>query len=211
MKTSDSAASYRVLTPETKLDFSSDGGIHQAVEMCSGLGACRHTLGGTMCPSYMATREEEHSTRGRANALRAVLSGMLPPEEFTSHRMQQVMDLCLECKACKSECPSQVDMAKLKYEFLDAYHTKHGYPLRSKLFANIGSLSKLGSAFAPLSNWGARLPAHALGDGPVHERGQSKAPARVRQPHLPAAVPEVAALPSTGPFRATSCCSTTRS
>ena len=149
---------YRSLTLETKLDFSRDGGISQAVEMCSGLGACRHTLGGTMCPSYMATREEEHSTRGRANALRAVLSGMLPPEEFTSDRMRQVMDLCLECKACKSECPSQVDMAKLKYEFLDAYHTKHGYPLRSKLFANIGSLSKLGSAFAPLSNWGAGFP-----------------------------------------------------
>ncbi len=149
---------YKSLAPKTKLDFSKDGGFHQAVEMCNGLGACRNTLGGTMCPSYMATREEEHSTRGRANALRAVLSGLLPPEEFTSHRMYQVMDLCLECKACKSECPSQVDMAKLKYEFLDAYHQRHGYPLRSRLFANIGTLSKLGSALAPVSNWGARLP-----------------------------------------------------
>ena len=149
---------YKSLEPQTKLDFSSDGGFHEAVEMCNGLGACRNTLGGTMCPSYMATREEEHSTRGRANALRAVLSGMLPPEEFTSERMRQVMDLCLECKACKSECPSQVDMAKLKYEFLDAYHTKHGYSLRSKLFANIGRLSRLGSALAPLSNWGAGFP-----------------------------------------------------
>ena len=149
---------YKSLAPKTKLDFSKDGGFHQAVEMCNGLGACRNTLGGTMCPSYMATREEEHSTRGRANALRAVFSGLLPPEEFTSHRMYQVMDLCLECKACKSECPSQVDMAKLKYEFLDAYHQRHGYPLRSRLFANIGTLSKLGSALAPVSNWGARLP-----------------------------------------------------
>ncbi|MDP6495152.1 MAG: FAD-linked oxidase C-terminal domain-containing protein, partial [Dehalococcoidia bacterium] len=149
---------YTSLNPKTKLDFSQNGGFQGAVEMCNGLGACRHTLSGTMCPSYMATKEEEHSTRGRASALRAVLSGLLPPEEFTSHRMHQVMDLCLECKACKAECPSQVDMAKLKYEFLNAYHQKHGYPLRSRLFANIGNLSRLGSALAPVSNWGARFP-----------------------------------------------------
>ena len=111
-----------------------------------------------MCPSYMATREEEHSTRGRANALRAALSGLLPTEELTSRRMYDALDLCLECKACKAECPSQVDMAKLKYEFLDAYHQKHGYPLRSRLFANIATLSRLGSAFAPLSNWTLRNP-----------------------------------------------------
>ncbi|MDP6102587.1 MAG: FAD-linked oxidase C-terminal domain-containing protein, partial [Dehalococcoidia bacterium] len=148
---------YTSLNPKTKLDFSQNGGFQGAVEMCNGLGACRHTLSGMMCPSYMATKEEEHSTRGRASALRAVLSGLLPPEEFTSHRMHQVMDLCLECKACKAECPSQVDMAKLKYEFLNAYHQKHGYPLRSRLFANIGNLSRLGSALAPVSNWGARF------------------------------------------------------
>ena len=149
---------YTSITPQSKMDFSRDGGFHQAVEMCNGVGACRKTLGGTMCPSYMATREEEHSTRGRANALRAVFSGLLPPEEFTSHRMYQVMDLCLECKACKAECPSQVDMAKLKYEFLDAYHQKHGYPLRARIFARIATLNRLGSALAPLSNWGARFP-----------------------------------------------------
>jgi FAD/FMN-containing dehydrogenase/Fe-S oxidoreductase len=149
---------YTTLTPITKMDFSNEGGFSGAVEMCNGLGACRNTTSGTMCPSYMATREEEHSTRGRASALRAVISGLLPPEEFTSKRMYQVMDLCLECKGCKAECPSQVDMAKLKYEFLDAYHQKHGYPLRSKLFANIATLSKLGSAMAPISNWGARFP-----------------------------------------------------
>ena len=180
---------YKSLTPETKLDFSRDGGLHQAVEMCSGLGACRHTLGGTMCPSYMATREEEHSTRGRANALRAVLSGMLPAEEFTSHRMRQVMDLCLECKACKSECPSQVDMAKLKYEFLDAYHAKHGYSLRTKLFANIGSLSRLGSAFAPLSNWGAGFPLTRWVMDRFMQRGQAAASARVRGAQLSEPVP----------------------
>jgi FAD/FMN-containing dehydrogenase/Fe-S oxidoreductase len=149
---------YKSINLKTKMDFSEEGGFSGAVEMCNGLGACRNTLGGTMCPSYMATREEEHSTRGRASALRAVISGLLPAEEFTSKRMYEVMDLCLECKACKAECPSQVDMAKLKYEFLDAYHQKNGYPLRSKLFANIATLSKFGSALAPISNWGARFP-----------------------------------------------------
>jgi FAD/FMN-containing dehydrogenase/Fe-S oxidoreductase len=149
---------YTNLIPKSKMDFSKQGDFRQAVEMCNGVGACRKTLGGTMCPSYMATREEEHSTRGRANALRSVLSGLLPQSEFTSHRMRQVMDLCLECKACKAECPSQVDMAKLKYEFLDAYHQKHGYSLRDRLFARIATLSRLGSALAPLSNWGARFP-----------------------------------------------------
>jgi len=149
---------YKSINLKTKMDFSEEGGFSGAVEMCNGLGACRNTLSGTMCPSYMATREEEHSTRGRASALRAVISGFLPAEEFTSKRMHEVMDLCLECKACKAECPSQVDMAKLKYEFLDAYHQKNGYPLRSKLFANIGTLSKFGSALAPISNWVARFP-----------------------------------------------------
>lgn len=155
--------SYNSLKPKSKLDFSREGGFHQAVEMCNGVGACRKSLSGTMCPSYMATREEEHSTRGRANALRSVLSGLLPPEEFTSHRMYQVMDLCLECKACKAECPSQVDMAKLKYEFLDAYHNKHGHSMRSRLFASIATLNRLGSLLAPISNWGARFPITRFG------------------------------------------------
>jgi len=98
---------------------------------------------GTMCPSYMATREEEHSTRGRANALRAALSGHLPPTELTSERMHAVLDLCLECKACKAECPSGVDMAKIKYEFLAQYQAVHGVSLRSRFFGNIHALSRL--------------------------------------------------------------------
>ncbi|MFQ5521319.1 MAG: FAD-binding and (Fe-S)-binding domain-containing protein, partial [Candidatus Methylomirabilia bacterium] len=109
---------YRTREPETLLDFSGQGGFAAAVEMCNGIGVCRKKLEGTMCPSYMATRDEEHSTRGRANALRAVLSGQVPAAEFTGKRLYEVMDLCLECKACKAECPSNVDMAKLKYEFL---------------------------------------------------------------------------------------------
>ncbi|RPI11346.1 MAG: anaerobic glycerol-3-phosphate dehydrogenase subunit C, partial [Zetaproteobacteria bacterium] len=105
------------------------------------------------CPSYMVTLEEEHSTRGRANALRAAINGHLPAEALTSPRMYEVFDLCLECKGCKAECPSNVDMAKLKYEFLAQYYAANGTPLRARLFANIETLNKLGCACAPLSNW----------------------------------------------------------
>jgi Fe-S oxidoreductase len=116
-----------------------------------------------MCPSFMATRDEEHSTRGRANLLRAALSGRMPEGaegSITDQRLHQALDLCLECKACKAECESGVDMAKLKYEFLNHYHDKHGVPLRSRLFANINGLNKLGSRYAPVSNW---LAGNALG------------------------------------------------
>src|SRR5436190_1871343 len=144
---------YKAWEPRTTLDFAAQGGFARAVEMCSGMGECRKKLDGTMCPSYMGTLDEEHSTRGRANALRAVLSGKVPKEEFTGKRLHDVMDLCLECKACKAECPSNVDMAKLKYEFLDHYHRVNGLPLRNRLFGGIERLNRIGSQFAPLSNW----------------------------------------------------------
>jgi Fe-S oxidoreductase len=121
------------------------------------MGACRK-LEGSMCPSFIATRDEEHSTRGRANLLRAALSGLLPESELTGPRLHQALDLCLECKACKAECDSGVDMAKLKYEFLDNYHKVNGAPLRSKVFAHINRVNRLGSRFAPLSNWMAKSP-----------------------------------------------------
>src|SRR2546426_2243884 len=145
--------SYKTWAPKTLLDFSGQGGFAAAVEMCNGVGVCRKTLEGTMCPSYMATKDEEHSTRGRANALRAVLSGRLPPSEFTGKRLYEVMDLCLECKGCKAECPANVDMAKLKYEFLYHYYQANGLPLRNRLFGHIGRLSWWGSRLAPVSNW----------------------------------------------------------
>ncbi len=144
---------YRTWEPKTLLDFSAQGGFGAAVEMCNGVGVCRKKLEGTMCPSYMATRDEEHSTRGRANALRAVLSGKVPPADFAGKRLYEVMDLCLECKGCKAECPSNVDMAKLKYEFLNHYHSVNGLPLRNRLFGRIAKLSRWGSRLAPLSNW----------------------------------------------------------
>jgi FAD/FMN-containing dehydrogenase/Fe-S oxidoreductase len=144
---------YRARQVRTYFSFGREGGFDRAVELCNGAGVCKKKLEGTMCPSYMVTREEEHSTRGRANALRAALSGHLPAEALTSHRMYEVLDLCLECKGCKAECPSNVDMAKLKYEFLAHYYAAHGTPLRARLFGHIAALSRLGCALAPVSNW----------------------------------------------------------
>jgi FAD/FMN-containing dehydrogenase/Fe-S oxidoreductase len=144
---------YKTWQPQTTLDFSGQGGFARAVEMCSGMGECRKKLDGTMCPSYMGTLDEEHSTRGRANALRSVLSGKVPKDEFTGKRLYEVMDLCLECKACKAECPSNVDMAKIKYEFLDHYHRANGLPLRNRMFGGIETLNRIGSSLAPVSNW----------------------------------------------------------
>ena len=153
---------YSARVSATGLDFTSEGGMDGAAEMCNGQGACRKVQGGTMCPSYMVTRDEEHSTRGRANALRAAMWGSLEPEALTSKRLYEVMDLCLACKACKAECPSNVDMAKLKYEFLDRYHRANGQTVRNLMFGNIATLSRWGSYLAPLSNW-------LLGRGAVKE------------------------------------------
>ena len=146
-------STYGTLSPQTGFAFAEEGSLATAIEMCNGQGACRKVHGGTMCPSYMATRDEEHSTRGRANALRAAMSGAIPTDMLTSERLYQVMDLCLECKACKAECPSNVDMAKLKYEFLNIYHQENGYGLNNRFFGNVDLLSKMGAFFAPISNW----------------------------------------------------------
>lgn len=106
-----------------------------------------------MCPSFMITREEMHSTRGRANALRAALAGVIPVEELTSPRMHEVMDLCISCKACKAECPSAVDMARIKTEFMARYHNVHGVPMRSRFFGHAATLSRLGGGIlAPATN-----------------------------------------------------------
>ena len=150
---------YKTLGVKTGFAYPKDGGYAGAIEMCNGQGACRKVTGGTMCPSYMVTRDEEHSTRGRANALRAAISGALPVDTLTSQRLHEVMELCLECKGCKAECPSNVDVAKLKYEFLDRYHKANGHTLRDRIFGNVAALSRLGSFFAPVSNWTLRSQA----------------------------------------------------
>ncbi len=144
---------YRTSSPSTIQDFTRDGGFANAVELCSGVGACRKPRGGTMCPSYMITLEEGDSTRGRANALRAAISGRLPQEALTGRELYEVMDLCIGCKACKAECPSNVDMAKLKHEFLAHYYAAHGLPKRARIFGHVAAMGPLGCATAPLSNW----------------------------------------------------------
>jgi len=149
---------YQILAQPTHIDFSEYGetpsmGFDRAIEQCNGAGVCRKTTTGTMCPSFMVTRDEEHSTRGRANALRAALSGILPPEALTSERMYEVMDLCVECKSCKAECPSAVDMAKIKFEFLARYYEANGIPLRVRLFGAVPTISRFASGpWAPLIN-----------------------------------------------------------
>jgi FAD/FMN-containing dehydrogenase/Fe-S oxidoreductase len=146
------------VTPDvpTTFDFSADGGLARAAELCAGVGECRKKRDGTMCPSYQATREEQHSTRGRANALRLAVTGQLGSEGLTDSALFDVLDLCLECKACKGECPTNVDMARLKAEFLDQYYRKHGLPWRSRLFGRVARLGRWGCRLAPVSNWLAR-------------------------------------------------------
>lgn len=133
-------------------DFSKEGGFELSIDMCNGNGQCRKrtTL---MCPSYQAQGDERLSTRARAQSLRAITNGRIPQKSFSQQGLYDILDLCLECKGCKKECPSQIDMAKIKSEFLYHYQEKHGYSLRSRLFANIDSLNRIGTAFAPLSNW----------------------------------------------------------
>jgi FAD/FMN-containing dehydrogenase/Fe-S oxidoreductase len=146
-------AQYLTRQLDTGFDFSDFGGMARAAEQCGGVGACRKTLTGTMCPSYMATLEESDSTRGRANALRLAISGQLGPRGLTDPELYPVLDLCLECKACKSECPTGVDMARLKSEFLYQYQRQHGVPLRSRVLASAERAAIWGSRFAPASNW----------------------------------------------------------
>jgi len=143
---------YVTCAVPTTFDFSADGGLLPAAELCAGVGACRKKREGTMCPSFQATRAEKDSTRGRANLLRLAITGQLGLEGFTDPRVHQVLDLCLECKACKSECPTNVDMARLKAEFLHQFHREHGLPWRNRLFGHVAKLARVGCSMAPVSN-----------------------------------------------------------
>jgi len=150
---------YSTVERSTVQDFSAEGGYDQLVELCNGCGTCRQTDADTMCPTFRATGEEIATTRGRANLLRAGISGELPAEEMYGERFQSaVLDLCVGCKACKSDCPTGVDMAKLKAELKHDYHEREGTGRRERLFANVDRLAALGSATAPLSNLAQRLP-----------------------------------------------------
>jgi len=159
-------ADYASIEPQTALDFGEEGGFSHLVELCNGCGTCRQTRTDTMCPTYRASKEEIQTTRGRANMLRAAISGDLPEDELYSDRFQEeVLDLCVGCKGCSSDCPTGVDMAKLKAEVKHQYHQREGVGLRERLFANVDAVSRIGSALAPVSNWAQRLPgADALGE-----------------------------------------------
>ena len=144
-------------TPDypTLFDFSEVGGVVRAAEKCNGSGDCRKSqlAGGTMCPSYMATREEKHTTRARANILRHILTNPADATRpFDSHEIKEVMDLCLSCKACKTECPSSVDITRLKAEFLQHYQDTHGVPLRSRMIAHFADSARLASISPTLYN-----------------------------------------------------------
>jgi FAD/FMN-containing dehydrogenase/Fe-S oxidoreductase len=147
------APPYHPAEPPTYFDYSRQGGIVRAAELCNGNGACRKMQGGTMCPSYRATLDENDTTRGRANALRLALGGTSPSSGLGERWLYGVFDLCLMCKACKAECPSNVDAAKLKAEFLQAYYENRPRPLGHRLMANVHRLNRRGATVAPLVNW----------------------------------------------------------
>ena len=143
------------------LEWANENGMEGMIELCHGCGGCRGpqgTTGGVMCPTYRAADEEIQSTRGRANALRGAISGELPADPTDDEFVTEVMDLCVGCKGCARDCPSGVDMAKLKTEVEHAHHEEHGAGLRTRLFGNFESLAPLGSRLAPLSNLPKKLP-----------------------------------------------------
>jgi FAD/FMN-containing dehydrogenase/Fe-S oxidoreductase len=161
---------YAVPKIDTALDWSewsvpgaASTGFAAAVEMCNNNGHCRKFDAGTMCPSFRATGEEKHLTRGRANTLRLALSGQLGADAFTSDEMHETLDLCVSCKGCKRECPTGVDMAKMKIEFLHHYHRRHGWSLKDRLVAFLPRYAPLASRFAGLANAAQELGKGWLG------------------------------------------------
>jgi FAD/FMN-containing dehydrogenase/Fe-S oxidoreductase len=144
---------YDPQPPDTVFDYARQEGFVRSVEMCNGSGACRKLHGGTMCPSFRATLDEKDSTRGRANALRLAMAGEAPARELRGQWLYDVFDLCLMCKACKAECPSNVDVAKLKAEFLHVYYQDKARPLGQYLIAHLPRLNRLAAPLAPAVNW----------------------------------------------------------
>ena len=152
-------ADYKPLDPHTHFKFPEDGGSFAKASLrCLGLGACRKQDAGTMCPSYMATLEEEHSTRGRAHMLFEMLQGEITHGGWDDERVKKSLDLCLSCKACKSECPANVDVATYKAEFLSHYYEMHGRPLRAYAFGIVDKWLRVASIVPSLANWMSRAP-----------------------------------------------------
>ena len=151
----------RTNVPATVLDWSEWGGFDKAVEMCNNNGHCRKFDAGTMCPSYRATRDEIHLTRGRANTLRLALSGQLGAEADAA--VKEALDLCVSCKGCKRECPTGVDMARMKIEFLAHYKARHGYGARDRAIAFLPRYAPVAARLAPLANLASRSFKRAIG------------------------------------------------
>jgi Fe-S oxidoreductase len=149
---------YRPLPVDTALDWSEWGGFAAAVEMCNNNGACRARDAGVMCPSFQATGDEQHLTRGRANTLRLALTGQLGPEALVSEEMRETLDLCISCKGCKRECPTGVDMARMKIEFLHHYRSRHPLRPRDRLIAYLPRYAGHAARIAPMMNLRNRLP-----------------------------------------------------
>jgi Fe-S oxidoreductase len=175
---------YRQLPIETALDWSEWGGFAAAVEMCNNNGACRKSDPGVMCPSYRATADEQHLTRGRANTLRLALSGQLGQDALVSDEMRQTMELCIGCKGCKRECPTGVDMARMKIEFLHHYKKRHGITLRDRLIAYLPRYAPVASALGPLLDLRNRVPLLALlGERIAGFSARRKLPAWHKEPY----------------------------
>ncbi|HXJ38993.1 MAG TPA: FAD-binding and (Fe-S)-binding domain-containing protein, partial [Bryobacteraceae bacterium] len=138
-------AGYKTPNPFTFFDYSEFGGMAGAVEMCSGVGACRKKLSGNMCPSFMVTREESASTRGRANVLRLAMTGKMGESGLGDEGVKEALDLCLECRGCKAECPVGVDVARFKSEFLADYYSRHGVPPKARALGNVHKTAVWGS------------------------------------------------------------------
>ncbi|MFI4988513.1 MAG: FAD-binding and (Fe-S)-binding domain-containing protein [Alphaproteobacteria bacterium] len=190
---------YRIAPIATALDWSEWGGLGGAVEMCNNNGACRKSDASVMCPSYRVTLDEQHVTRGRANTLRLALSGQLEPDALVADDMAETMRLCVGCKGCKRECPTGVDMARMKIEFLQHYNERHGLSWRDRLIAYLPRYAPAAAHFAPLSNLRDAIPGLArLGERwlglaaerklPQWRRDVFRAPAAARNPSGPEVV-----------------------
>lgn len=185
---------YSTRPVEEAFDWSEEGSFAEAVELCNGNGACRKLHTGTMCPSYRATRDEEHTTRGRANALRAALDGRLGPDALGSDRLYEVMDLCVSCKGCKTECPSGVDMGRMKTEWLPKYWEQNRVPLRTRLFAGQPAMARTvsGTPLASLVNWvNARPAIRSMMERTLGISAERELPAFARHPFTKRAVRDV--------------------
>ncbi len=149
-----SPLTYQKPQVDTEFNWRIEGGFGEALELCNGAGVCRKLAesGGTMCPSYMATKNEKDSTRGRANLFRQLFSGK-QREAFKSEELKDALDLCLSCKACKSECPANVDMARMKAEFMQGWHEEHGISTSDRFFGEAGTLYPLASFLPKATNW----------------------------------------------------------